>query len=97
VDSISISKVSIDRDGFVYIMLDYQNRSKMPSFYDVRNGLADFGKNLNYTSSSEKSYFYRSRFEISAKKQLSFDFTGLTHYTNYSIFIYASADDPSYF
>ena len=92
-----IDGVKIDRDGYVYIMIDYQNLTKTPTFYDVREGLSVLFSTVNVSSLKNGSYYYRSRFELAAKKALGFEFSGLKHYTNYSLFIYASADDPSYF
>ncbi|CAD8052806.1 unnamed protein product [Paramecium sonneborni] len=85
-NSILLQNISLDQEGFVYCMIDFNNRTKMPTFYDLRQGNA-LRKPENAT------YYERQRFNKSTS--LNFTFDQLIHYTNYSIYYYASNDDPS--
>lgn len=39
-ESVTLSNLTIDQEGFVYCMIDFNNRTKMPTFYDLRLGNA---------------------------------------------------------
>lgn len=54
-NEITLYNITTDQDGFIYAMVDYNNRTKPPSFYDLRVGNADRVPS-NYT------YYERQRY-----------------------------------